>query len=596
MKNLIRFFIVIITGITITFISCNKDDNKSTAVTPTGIVGTTISGVVFNTNHMPISDVEVTVGTFVKTTGVDGSFLFENIPVSNDRYKVEFKKDNYFETYRTGKAEINGITKVEVSMVELNNTEPTTYHTTISTNAGGVLYDSSTPVDTILYYPPNLNYIRIDNNSSYTGNIEVYAKYVDASLPEYSQIVAGGDQFGRIGNSDYYLNSYSGIMVALFDDNGNRIDLGANNNESAEIHVKIPATMLINAPDSIDTWYNGGQLAYASNNGGSGRKNGGKYVSSVGHFSLWSMQTKFSSFGTITGRVTDCNGEPVNGVRVQVGQSYAITNNDGIYSREVAAGVDNITVQVLAVDYFGNASVPISVSSLTNGETRADIDINLPCVGTITGRLVNCSGSQVPGQVVVRDLTTGDIAKTYTENGYFELKFNQNSTAFVIHSIGYNNESTDTIYYAGFPYDAGEITMCPPPPPFVHVDPPAGSNNVTIDNTNYHDFSSANGTLYGNNLSLYTEGNDGYFSFEISNCTGTGTYPITGYTLKGTNNINSSAYIYVDTTYYNVVSGNIVITGFEDVGGRIIGNFSGTGEQGETISGEFNMQRNPNQQ
>ena len=563
MKNLIKLLAVVLISITITFISCNKDANKSNSTTPSGIVGTTISGVVFNTSHIPMDGVEVTVGTYTKTTGTDGAFLFENIPVSNDRYKVEFKKDNYFETYRSGKAEINGVTKVEVSMVGISVAEATTYTTSINTASGGVLYGIT---DTILFLPPNLHYIREDG-TSYTGNVDVIAKYVDASLPEYSQVVAGGDQFGRIGSTDYYLESYSGLMVAMFDNNGDRIDLASDNTESATIHIEIPGSMLVDAPDSAGSWYNGGDLAYSTNNG-TGKRTGGKYTAAVGHFSLWSMQTKYTEYGTIMGRVTDCNGEPANGVRVQVGQSYAITNNDGIYSRVVAAGVDNIVVQILSEDYFGNASAPITENALINGEIRDNIDIQMPCVGTITGQIVNCSGQPVPGQVVITDGGV-NIAKTYTENGYFELKFDQNATSFTINVLGYNYQTSVMVNGAAFPYDAGNITLCPP------VIPPVGSNNITIDGTSYYDFTSADGGYYGNLLSLYAHGGIGYFSFSIDNCTGTGTYPLTI-----AKSISSYGSVTIDTTSYSIHQGSITVTTFDDVGGRIIGNFSGTAESG----------------
>ncbi len=571
MKNLIKLFAIVIIGITITFISCNKDNNKSNPTPPSGVVGTTISGVVYSTNHMPLNNVEVTVGTYTKTTGQDGAFLFENMPVSNDRYKVEFVKDGYFETYRAGKANVNGVTKVEISMVSISTTEPTTYTMSFNPSTGGLL---SAFGDTLLYFPPNLNYKKEDG-TTYVGNIDVFVKYVDASLPEYSQIATGGDQFGRVGSSDYYLNSFSGVMVVLLDNNGEKLELASNNTDSAQVHIQIPNTMLADAPNTIDTWYNGSNnLAYAVNSG-SGRKTGGKYTASVGHFSLWSMQTKTTDYGTITGRVTDCNNEPVNGVRVQVGQTYAVTNNDGIYSSVVATGIDNIVVQVLAEDYFGNASIPIVENALTNGETRANIDIQLACVGTITGQLVNCEGQPVPGQVVVSDGMI-NLAKTYTENGYFELKFDQNATSYTIYAKGYNYSTEVFVNGAPFPYNAGDIVLCPPVPP------PPGSNKVTIDGTTYTDFNvTAEGGIYVPNISLYAQGSNDYFSLELENATGVGPWPI--------HNGNIS----IGGQYYEINSGTGIINAFDEVGGRIIGTFTGTGMQGEAISGSFNMKRNP---
>jgi hypothetical protein len=369
---------------------------------------------------------------------------------------VTFKKNSYFDTFRTGKTIETGAINVEVVMVDLT-IDGLTSSKTFTTGNSAVVYlnQLNSPInDTLIFFPANLRFIKEDK-STYTGNVNVNALYLDPTHRLYSKVAPGGDQLGRVLNDkqDYYLNPYGGLLVQLSDDNGNKINLASDNTSQPNIYIPIPSSYQALAPVTIDLWYSGGDLVYASGGGGgSGKKRGPKYVSSVAHFSMWSFQEKDKGFGTITGKVTDCNQEPIAGVRIQVGKSYAITDNAGKYSCTVPSGT-NIPVQILDEDHFGNGYYQ-TLNSLSAGKTET-VDISLECMSLVTGRVVNCSGLPIEAQVVIYD--ENNISKTYTTDGNFKLQFpSSNRFTLVCKTDGYEILKIYT------EFNLGDIMVCKP--------------------------------------------------------------------------------------------------------------------------------------
>ncbi len=576
MKNLFSILAVVLIGIAAITSSCKKDRTDEPIIPSVAVTKTTVSGIVFSTGHYPMADVEVKIGNTVVTTKYDGSFLFTNIPISSERVLVKFSKQGYFETFQTRIANANGVTRIEATLVGLNSGETATYNTSFTTGNETVLTNGW---DTLVYFPASLNFVD-EFDAPYTGNVNVYAKYLDATSSDYSKVAPGGDQFGSFdGTEKFYLNSFGGLMVQLLDDNGNKLNLASTNTEKAQVHIAIPVALQTSAPGSIDLWYGGGDLVYASN-GGSGRRDGPKYVSGVSHFSMWSMQQKSTDFATVKGTVTDCIGEPVAGIRVQIGQTYDITDNNGEYSRKVPSGII-VPVQILAEDYFGNSATQYT-SQLSAGET-ATIDLSVDCVGKIYGKIVNCTGSPISGQVIVHD--GSNISKTYTSNGIFKLPFSTSSNYLnVTYKInGY--EETKYYYPSGGSYDVGNVMICVPTPP------PVGSNTITINDTaTYSNFTEATGRMYGTSLSMSIQRESDYMNFSIDPCSGIGFYTVLS------SNSPVSAYFDLSPNFYNLAGGSTVeITAFGGVGGRIIGTFTGTDDTGNNIKGKFDVFHSPDE-
>ena len=579
MKNLFKLFAFFMLGFVVITSSCKKDrDNgEEIPVTPSDYTTTTILGMVYDENHNAIGNVDVTIGNNTFTTSWDGKFMKGNISVKKDRFMAKFIKANYFQTVRTEKTVAGGITRLNVTMIY----KPSAMNTTITPSVGGELVVSSYGKIT---FPAGLNYVNKDG-TVYTGTVYVHAKYLDPLDENYSRLVPGGDQYGihKEGTgeeSEVMLSSMGGMIIELSDGSGELLNLDENNDSLVTIRTAIPAALQVGAPDSIDTWFSGGNMAYSSNEG-KGRKEGGEYISQVGHFTYWSLEIPQSGHATIKGHVVNDMGNAVSGVRVMVGQSYAVTDNNGYYERIVPSGIiTGIMVQVMPIDFNNITSNIVHQSALSDGEV-ATVDLTLNTSGVmreIKGRFVNCSGFPVAGEAFISQGSY--TAQTYTLDGsfsilvpaswtYFTLKCNVNGT---VKDVYINTPTSD-------PHIVGDIQICPPP---------AGSNSVTVASTTFNSFNASTCHFYvsGNSLSIYvSDGGSNYMSFEVGTYSGAGTYNLVEY-LK-----SATAHVELATGYYQLQSGTLTISQDGGVGGRVIGTFSGTAVSGEAISGKFNSLR-----
>lgn len=584
MRNLFRIFVLLMLGFASVLTSCKKERSEDTVTPagPTDYATTTVVGMVFDQNHNVLSGVDITVGDKTFTTNYDGSFMFSNVTVNKNRFMAKFNKTNYFETVKTEKTVSGGITRLDVAMIDKSYSSSTSFSPT--TGADLDMY-----ADGKLHFPANLSYVDANGNP-YTGNITVNAKFLDASSEDYSRFAPGGDQFGVLttaGKStqgdNVYLMSIGGMLIELTDGSGGLLNLASDNDSLVTVETPIPAIFAAMAPDSIDNWYTGGNLAYSSNEG-SGRKEGGKYISEVGHFSYWSVQIPYTGSATINGTVTDASGNIVSGVRVNVGQSYAVTDNDGHYSRIVAAGIPGFLIQVLPTDYNNYSSNQVTQPSLGDGATvTVDLVIAIPAgdMIAVTGTLINCNSTPTAGKVFI---SYGSyVTQTFTQDGSFSLLVPTIATSITLKcQVG---ESTKDIYLnlSGVDYDAGNIQLCPPP---------TGSNEITIDGTVYGDFTQSLAHIYTSYNQLYIDasGDNRSFYFYMDNFTGPGTYPITI-----SKDLKTNGSIDIDGSYYSPESGNIIVTQYGAVGGRVVGTFSITASGGETITGKFNSLREADQ-
>jgi len=581
MKNLFKLSAIFMLGIVLITSSCKKDRNEedTTPSTPSDFVTTNIMGIIYDESHNVLGNVEVTIGSNTFTTSWDGKFMKSNISVNKNRFMAKFKKANYFQTVRTEKTVSGGVSRLNVTMIY----KPSAINTTITTGVGGELVVGSYGKIT---FPAELNYVTADG-TDYTGTVYVHAKYLDPLDENYSRLVPGGDQYGmyKEGSTEtsVMLSSMGGMLIELSDASGALLNLDENNDSLVSIRTAIPAAMQVSAPDPIDTWFSGGNMAYSSNEG-KGRKEGGEYISQVGHFTYWSLEIPQSGNATIKGHVLNDIGNPVAGVRVMVGQSYAVTDNNGYYERVVPSGViTGIPVQVMPID-FNNITSNIELVPVLSDGQMATADLTLNTSGTmraIKGKFVNCSNSPVPGEVFASQGSY--TAQTYTQDGsfnilvpmdwqYFTLKCNVNGS---VKDVYINMPTAD-------PYDVGDIQICPPP---------AGSNQVTVASTTYNNFNTSTSYLYASSNSFsiaISDGDQNSMNFEIMPYNGVGTYDIVEYNRSATANIQLGA-----SEYYQFQSGTFIITQDGGIGGRVIGTFTGTAMSGESISGKFNALREP---
>ncbi|HZU29462.1 MAG TPA: carboxypeptidase regulatory-like domain-containing protein, partial [Candidatus Angelobacter sp.] len=118
--------------------------------------------------------------------------------------------------------------------------------------------------------------------------------------------------------------------------------------------------------------------------------------------------------GTVTGKVTDTAGNPLQDVSVTSGGNGSVTGADGGYTLQLPAGEATITA---ALSGYQNASTTVTITA-GSSVTASTLQIAPVNPGNITGQVVNSSGTGLSGVIIAsRGLTTSTAADgTYTLN------------------------------------------------------------------------------------------------------------------------------------------------------------------------------------
>lgn len=594
MRTLKKLFPIIIASLFL--LSACKDESPSTRSANTNLLN--LSGFVVDESGAPLSDVTVTSHGRTYTTQADGGYFFENLVVPAERFIVNFEKHEYFKVVRSEKPGSGTLKQINVGMISKYsaNAVTTSFHS--STGGEVSFYTNSS----IITFPAN-NFIDEDGND-FTGIVYVAAAYVNPTTANARKIMPGGDLRGKDdADNDVILNAYSGMYVELTDAQGNKLNIKNTAKAPATIEFEIPTSLMASAPDVIDIWdFNGNVGMFAAS--GTGNKNGGKHIASISHFSYWACQIPHTGMARVKGKVVDCEGNGVPGIEVKVGQSYAITDANGRYTRMVP---DNLSFDIgIYPDYYGNVVTPQTVTPLQEGEVYTLPDIVVECVNVVTGRLVNCNGTPVRGRAnAVWSGMQGQMhAGTPTPNGDFRIVIG-NASFIELHCFGNNCETSESFSISSQNTDLGDIYLCPPPM--------IGTNKVSITRDNqiftYDDFYDYYGTLYESeeytSTSITLNGSMSSVGIYFSG-NQTGSYPISSYN-KSKNDEKSygaSVYLTIDGLEYNFSQGNLNVTKYDNVGGLIEGTVNGMASEGYSktdslqteyrVNIEFSVERKPN--
>lgn len=575
------------------FSSCKKDntDDNGGGDNPNPTNTTSIiSGIVLDLNNSPIQGATVTIeGSTAapKTTNEFGAFYFHNAPTGN-RVSLRFEKNNFMKVVRSETRPTNGVVIIHATMIP--DYSPISTMAIISATSGGDinLYDHNTKVS----FAPN-SFVDASGNP-YTGSVKVSLAYLDPSQDYFARLIPGGDMAAtNTANLSGYLYSYGIIKVELKDDAGNPLQLKNETTSNAHIEVGVPASMQGAAPATIPLWYFD-EIKGRWIEQGFATLTGEKYIGTVSHFTDWNCDVWSEQQATITGTVTDANGNPVAGVSIRTGQSYANTNALGVYSRTVPSGFDlNVTI----LNYYGHTQVkPAGV--LSSGETKT-VNFVVPQMNYLYGRIVNCSNTPVAGTVGASWGYDEASSVVQTSNGNFRIPIVEGNSSITIWAYT-GTAYTTTYYYADFINHADtmpDIFLCDmvTGPNEFSING-AGYINQTFSNFNivktavYSEFNEGNQTWKETYINI--EGEDGKFNLGLNN-------KITGiYT-------NGDCWGYIQQIgssqlYASFSNLSINVTRFGNVGQLVEGTFSGSGniqEQGDfTITnGKFSVIRMPDQ-
>lgn len=407
--------------------SCSEDETHSTppeqqeqpAEPPVANVTQTMKdafaeGSVTDVDGKPIAGVVVNTGEITVYTDDKGCFSLNKVADASGRFVLTFSKDGYFTITRSGVFEKNLSMQVVMQPKGGDNTASVSFssNNTSTIEAAGMK---------VVVPPASL--VTMDGRA-YEGTVKADMFYLSPDNGNFSQMMPGGDLAAmRSDETDATLISYGMVEVSLSDASGNKLQL--KEGEQSEMTFPIPEGMKENPPASIPLWY------FDEKSGlwieeGEATLQGDVYVGTVGHFSWHNLDVP-SERVTISGKVTDCKGRALPRIMVTVEQTSAMTRSDGTYTVYVP---ENTPVKVVVESdayYQYQPEVSVDVAGQPGGSVVRDVNLELPCLPTISGRVINTAGSFVMARIYCEytfngTLSTSDISYTDAVTGAYSLR------------------------------------------------------------------------------------------------------------------------------------------------------------------------------
>jgi hypothetical protein len=391
--------------------SCKKDQEATTTtpipVSSSGTITATVTGRVLDENNSTVSNASVSINGQLTTTDINGIFLLNSIAV-NSRCIVTITKPGYFNCNHAFIANANAINYIRVVLMSNAQTH------TLSASSGGTvsLTDGSS-----IQFAPN-SFVNAATGSGYTGTVSLCVKHLSPDSANFGFMIPGGDLLGKdFGGNDVSLYTYGMLGAELKGSSGEQLQLATGS--TATITMPIASSQIGTAPSPISLWYFDETTSLWKREGVAMRV-GTNYVATVSHFSWWNCDVS-ADRATIIGKVLDCNNVPMPNVVVTVNGFYTlITNNLGVYSNWVPAGM-TLSVQVLSsanYNLFPN-SQPEIVPSLSANQTYFVPDLIVACPAYVTGNLKKCTGESIDGTVMLN--WPGGTSYQFSQNGNFSL-------------------------------------------------------------------------------------------------------------------------------------------------------------------------------
>ncbi|PCR91632.1 carboxypeptidase-like regulatory domain-containing protein [Natrinema ejinorense] len=119
--------------------------------------------------------------------------------------------------------------------------------------------------------------------------------------------------------------------------------------------------------------------------------------------------------GTLTGTITDEDGDPISNSRVRsIGTFVATANDDGEFEIDLEPGEYNVTAIANGRDRRIDETVTIEV----NETTRRNVTFNTSATGTLTGTVADEDGDPIP-EATIR--SSGTFVTDTDDDGAFEV-------------------------------------------------------------------------------------------------------------------------------------------------------------------------------
>jgi hypothetical protein len=547
------------------FFACSKSSSSDHSGTNSNnipaevMVTASIQGRVLDENGVPVQGAAVSSEAATTTTDINGVFTFSKISMSSRFGYVRVVKQGYF----TGSRSIitNGGASNFVSIQLI----PRTSKGGFPAATGGTIVVQSG--DTAAF--PAAGVVNAATNATYTGNVNVFATYLDPTASDLYKYMPGDLRGVGTDGKETALQSFGMLAVEMEGDAGEKLQLAAG--KKATLTWAIPASLQATAPATIPLWY------YSDTTGrwieeGSAVRVGNSYVGQVGHFSYWNCD---ASSGTVNFKVhiKDQHGNPLAYSYIQFqsedwGTRGGYTDIDGFAQGLIPRG-QTLVMQV--VTECGNMLGGINV-----GPALADQDLGTVTVTvdasdlTLTGTVVDCSNNPVDSGYV-NILLDGLVHRAAVAKGAFELPVSRcysSSTSVVLTAVdlaGQQAGAASTITAASGTVDAGQLSACGNPVNQFLTCTVNGVNYSYTDAPDVFTYWVASGGIGAtpvmwDNVTATSTDQQRYITLTTHDMNGTGPYESTITISEPNSHLGYSSAIQWNVTSYGPVNGYITGT------------------------------------
>jgi len=234
-----------------------------------------IKGKVFDENHKPLLAAEVRIGEKTAYTNCYGEFTFYDVEANEKYALVTVEREMYFKGYRNFTPKTNEENELSIMLLKKELVG------TFDSERGGRVEVAG---DHSVTFVPGFTYALRSQNDPievYQGKVSVYATYIDPTSEVIDDMIPGSLVGVNSNNQRVDLISYGMLNVELFGENGEKLQLAPKS--EAEIRVKVPESLLEQAPVEVPLWYIDDKKGFWVEYGMSTLKDG-YFVGNVSHF------------------------------------------------------------------------------------------------------------------------------------------------------------------------------------------------------------------------------------------------------------------------------------------------------------------------
>ncbi|MFN0216676.1 MAG: carboxypeptidase-like regulatory domain-containing protein [Saprospiraceae bacterium] len=365
----------------------------------TSMADVSFAGRIIDENGDAVQSALVKAGNESTLTDKNGVFRLESVRLPAMHSMVTVSKAGYFEVSRPYIVQDEALQTITIQLLAKNQVG------LISSSTGGLV---NVPGGPSLNFP--INAVTDANGNAYSGNIRVFARYLDPSDPRLGLFLPGDMTAENAADEEVFLATYGMLGVEIEAANGQKLKIASG--KEVELRMPIIGSQLAAAPSEIPLWYYDLEEGHWKEEG-SAQKIGNEYVGKVNHFSFWNCDAPFP-LTQLHGKIyLENTNQPLSNACIRLtmlstgASSFGYTDGLGHFGgcipKDEPLKLEVITPQ----DCSGQVYYAQNVGPFPGVSTLPDIIIpasaQLPLI-KISGQLLGCNGQPVSNGCVKIEL------------------------------------------------------------------------------------------------------------------------------------------------------------------------------------------------